>query len=154
MDTADFLTIGATLIGCLLFWFLSAPLIRYGIVYVWLTPLVVLGRIFIVLQNRAGKEQKALLVKMVSAIFMLWILYKGINLGLEDAPRFNLAYFTCQQDYGTYETKTFELGGETFYYPAEGDQIGYYPFPSATHDISGETQLIGSTIDSGFKAIN
>ncbi|RKM59844.1 hypothetical protein D6855_08645 [Butyrivibrio sp. CB08] len=154
MDTADFLTIGATLIGCLFFWFISAPLIRYGVVYVWLTPLVILGRLFIIVQNRIGKDLKTLIVKVISVVFILWIAYKGVNLVLEDIPRFNPAYLVNQQDYGTYDARTFELGGTTFYYPAEGDQIGYYPFPSATHDISGEIQLMGDTIDSGFISIN
>lgn len=152
MDTADFLTIGATLMGCLLFWFISAPLIRYGVVYVWLVPAVVLGRVFIVVNNRLGREKKDLIVKVFVAVFALWIVYKSANLAVEDAARFDAAYLVSQQDYGRYETKEFELSHETIYYPAEGDRIGYYPFPAATHDINGETELIGDKIKDGFKS--
>ena len=151
---ADFFTIGATLIGCLLFWFLSAPLIRYGVVYVWLVPSVILGRMFIMGFNRLGQNVKAVLMKALMALFMMFLLYKGVNLVLDDAGRFNTGYLAEQQDYGTYDTATFEMNGVTVYYPTEGDQIGYYPFPAATHDLTGEVEFIGNSIEEGFTSIN
>ena len=154
MNMADFFTIGATLIGCLLFWFLSAPLIRYGVVYVWLVPSVILGRMFIILFNKLGANVKVVLMKALMTLFLMWMLYKGVNLVLDDAVRFNAGYLVGQQDYGTYDTSTFEMDGVTIYYPAEGDQIGYYPFPAATHDLTGEVKLLGNTIKDGFTSIN
>ena len=150
MATADFLTIGGTLIGCLLFWFISAPLIRYGIVYVWLTPAVIIGRLFIVINNRISKDLREMILKIIVGLFAFWMFFKCVNLVIEDCSRFNARYLVDQQDYGTYETKTFELGDVTFYYPAEGDRIGYAPFPSATSDVSGKVKLMGKTIGEGF----
>ncbi len=150
MATADFLTIGGTLIGCLLFWFISAPLIRYGIVYVWLTPAVILGRLFIVINNRISKDLREMVLKIIVGLFTFWMFFKCVNLVIEDCSRFNARYLVDQQDYGTYETKTFELGDVTFYYPAEGDRIGYEPFPGATNDVSENVKLIGNTIREGF----
>ncbi len=152
LDTADFLTIGATLIGCLVFWFLSAPLIRYGVVYVWLAPSVILGRMMIIGFNRLDKEKKSLIVKAAAALFLLFIVYKGAVLLIDDSARFNPNYLVLQQDYGEYETESFELGKDIFYYPKEGDRIGYYSFPGATHDVSGEVEPMGKEIKSGFKA--
>lgn len=151
LNLADFLTIGATLIGCMIFWFMSAPLIRYGIVYVWLVVAVIFGRMFILLSNRVDKKAKDYMLKVFVALLALWIVFKGINLIRDEYPRFNAKYFLAQQDYGTYETKTFEISGVTFYYPAEGDQIGYEPFPAATHDLSDEMEFIGKNIHDGFK---
>ncbi|MBQ8031002.1 MAG: hypothetical protein IJ260_05670, partial [Butyrivibrio sp.] len=150
MATADFLTIGGTLIGCLLFWFISAPLIRYGIVYVWLTPAVIIGRLFIVINNRISKDLREMILKIIVGLFAFWMFFKCVNLVIEDCSRFNARYLVDQQDYGTYETKTFELGDVTFYYPAEGDRIGYAPFPSATSDVSGKVKLMGKSIGEGF----
>ncbi len=152
LNTADFLTIGTALIACLAFWFFSAPLIRYGVVYVWLTPFVILGRLFIVVFNRFEGKVKEVVIKAVVALFMLWMVYKGVNLILEDSARFNAAYLVKQQDYGSYDTREFKLGDTTFYYPAQGDQIGYYPFPAATHDVSDLVQMRGTSIKYGFKA--
>lgn len=150
MNMADFFTIGGTLLGCLLFWFLSAPLIRYGVVYIWLVPAVILGRMFIIVFNRFGENVKAVIMKTLAALFLMWLLYKGVNLVLEDTGRFDIKYLAEQQDYGTYSTDTFELEGITFYYPTEGDQVGYYPFPAATHDLTGEVELMGKELSSGF----
>ncbi len=151
LDTADFLTIGATLIGCLMFWFLSAPLIRYGVVYVWLTPAVILGRMFIIFFNRLSSGAKAVLMKVLVSVFLLWSVYKCANIALEDAGRFNASYLAIQQDYGEYDTLEFTIEGDTYYYPAQGDQIGYYPFPAATRDVSAEIEYRGGGISSGYR---
>jgi hypothetical protein len=150
LGDADFLMIGATLICCLAFWFLSAPLIRYGVVYVWLTPAVILGRMFILGYNRMGDQVKTILNRTMVFVFMIWLAYKGMNLIGDDIGRFNADYLFTQQDYGTYETREFMMGDETIYYPADGDQIGYYPFPAATHDLTGEVELAGSSLKDGF----
>ena len=154
LSMADFLTIGGTLIGCFAFWFLSAPLIRYGIVYVWLLPAVILGRTFILAYNRLFEDEvKDTVVKVFVIVFLAWFIYKCAIVALEDNRHFNPEYLLRQQDYGSYEVDTFKLGDETFYYPVSGDQVGYDPFPSATHDITGEVELIGRDIKEGFKAV-
>ena len=153
LSDADFLTIGGAIIGCLIFWFLSAPLIRYGVVYVWLVPAVILGRLVIILMNRVPSVIKENGIKVLIALFLLWLIYKGAFLIIEDSHRFNPQYLVRQQDYGRYETEEFELGGYTFYYPKEGDQVGYAPFPAATHDVTGEIRLMGRKIADGFEAV-
>jgi hypothetical protein len=150
LDTADFLTIGATLIGCLLFWFMSAPLIRYGVVYVWLTPAVILGRMFIIIQGKLSSEHKSIMLKALAGLFLLWFVYKCANVAIEDAGRFNASYLVMQQDYGQYETQEFKIGDDTYYCPSEGDRIGYYPFPSAPRDMTGQVQLMGKEISGGY----
>jgi hypothetical protein len=150
---ADFLAVGGTLICCLIFWFFSAPLIRYGVVYVWLVPAVILGRMFILLCKKLDDRKKAMVVKAVTVMFMVWLLYKGINLLGEDVKRFNSAYLVKQQDYGTYETNQFMMGDEVIYYPADGDQIGYYAFPASTHDLTGEVDMMGDDLRQGFMSI-
>ena len=154
LSFADFLTIGGTLICCFAFWFLSAPLIRYGVVYVWLLPAVILGRTFIIVYNRLPHDDvKEIVVKALVFAFLGWFIYKCAFVALEDNRHFNPEYLVRQQDYGTYEVDSFKLGSETIYYPVSGDQVGYDPFPSATHNITGEVELIGGEIKDGFKTI-
>ena len=133
---------------------MSAPLIRYGIVYVWLLPAVILGRTFILAYNRLFEDEvKDTVVKVLVIVFLAWFIYKCAIVALEDNRHFNPEYLLRQQDYGSYEVDTFKMGDETFYYPVSGDQVGYDPFPSATHDITGEVELIGREIKEGFKAV-
>ena len=153
LNTADFITISATLVGCLGFWFFSAPLIRYGVVYVWLVPAVILGRLVILGFNKLEEAPKLIIMKVFTAILLLWLSYKAIFLVVDDSGRYNPVYLVKQQDYGEYETKEFELNGVKIYFPATGDQIGYYPFPAATHDLTGEVELLGSVIEEGFKSV-
>ncbi len=156
VNLADFLTIGGTMVGCLIFWLFSAPLIRYGIVYVCLTFAIVLGRIFIHFYNKIdwNKDVANWIFRTVATLICLWVAYKGFNLVVDDIPRFNPSYLVRQQDYGTYETDTFTVGDEVFYYPLEGDRIGYYAFPSAPKNMSLEIKFLGTNINDGFKTIS
>ncbi|WP_026650836.1 LIC_10190 family membrane protein [Butyrivibrio proteoclasticus] len=153
LNLADFLTISATLLGCLVFWFFSAPLIRYGVVYVYLTPAVIIGRMLIHLFNHSGEGLKKIVLKVCVVLFCLWMLYKGFNIVMEDRVRFNAKYLVAQQDYGKYEVSSYTLNGVKFYYPVEGDRIGYDAFPSSPKDMTGEIELMGTNIRTGFRSL-
>ena len=56
--------------------------------------------------------------------------------------------YLWQKDYGIYETESYEIEGEIFYYPALGDQIGYDPFPAVSQ--KKELEFIGDEIRDGF----
>jgi hypothetical protein len=156
VNFADFLTVSGTMVACLLFWLFTAPLIRYGVVYVYLTFAIIFGRLLIRLFNYIGYEseltKKVLLV--VSTVFVVWLLYKGVNLVRADIPSFNATNLVVQQDYGQYEVSSFDISGVTFYYPSEGDRIGYDYFPAATKDMSKEIKFIGYDVTSGFMNIS
>ena len=149
---ADFLTLSGTMILCLVFWLISAPLIRYGIVYVCLTFAIVFGRLLILSLNRLGSDSRLgeYFFKGAAALIVIWLLYKGMNIVVEDYGRFNALYLADQQDYGEYEVDSFEVQGTTIYYPVEGDRVGYYPFPAATSDIADKIEFMGSKIEDGI----
>ena len=156
LNLADFLTLSGTLILCLVFWFFSAPLIRYGIVYVLATISIVFGRMIILFFHKLeenGSGVKEISYKALVALLAIWLVYKGINIVNEEIPRFNPNYLLVQQDYGTYDVDSFKLGDSTIYYPTEGDRAGYAPFPAATHDLTGEVELLGETINDGLKSV-
>lgn len=152
----DFLAAGGTMILCLVFWLFSAPLIRYGVVYVYLTFAIVFGRMLILLINKFGHDKKGAewFLKGFVVLLSVWLLYKGGRLVIDDVKHFNAAYLLDQQDYGSYEVATFEIGDTTFYYPTESDRIGYYPFPSAPYDVSGKVGFIGNGFADGLKEIS
>ena len=150
---ADFLTISGTIIVCLVFWLFSAPLIRYGEVYVSLAFTIVFGRLLILAFNRYGNDRVIQwFTGAVVCFIAVFLCYKGLRLVMDDVPRFNAANLIVQQDYGEYEVDTYEISGVTFYYPTEGDRVGYYPFPSSTTDKTGEIELYGKSIIDGFKS--
>ena len=152
----DFITLEGTIILCLIFWLFSAPLIRYGEVYVFLTFSIVFGRLFIAALYKYcnNKNVVVFVFRCFVTLLSVWIIYKGINILREDVHRFDPAYLVDQQDYGEYEVDSFSLGDMTVYYPKEGDRVGYYPFPAATNDVSDKIELMGDKVIDGIKSIN
>ena len=82
------------------------------------------------------------------AFVVLFIGYKSLRLVMYEVPRFQAKYLLVQQDYSSYELESYEIDGKTFYYPVNGDQTGYEPFPSAP--TKAKVTLMGEEIDDGF----
>ncbi len=101
-------------------WFFLAPLPRYGAIYLWLLPAVVLGTM---LKKYGHKIQEYIVV-------VGCLLYCGISLasftyrflpGLPELKPF---------DYTARATSAVELEGITFYVATGSDQAGYHNFPA------------------------
>ena len=145
---SDVLLVQITVAGSFLFWLCTSPLMRYGCVYVYLTSAVVLGGIY---DAYKSVGEKAIRMCGAAAVFIL-LLYKGVALGREIAVSYVNDYWITQKDYENYETLSYEINGVTFYYPAEGDRVGYDRFPSAP--MKTEVKFMGATVADGFMTVN
>ncbi|NLL76614.1 MAG: hypothetical protein GX235_05145 [Clostridiales bacterium] len=137
------LLVTATVNLSFLFWLFSAPLIRYGCVYVWLAAAVTFGGLL----TFAVKNRKVWKAVYIALGFVAC--YKAFAFGREIVTSYDGNYFINQKDYENFETIAYEIGGITFYYPAEGDRTGYMAFPSSP--VKAEVALRGADIDSGFR---
>ncbi len=123
------------LYAALLFWFLSAPLVRYGWIFIWMPAVLSLGLLLQTAEKWSGAWGRRFFSTGMMGLLVLLLLYKGVRLLQEDHPWTRPAGELAQlmvepQAYRSFETETFEAGGLTFYAPTEGDQAGYDPFPS------------------------
>lgn len=154
------LLVQVTMAGSFLFWLGTSPLIRYGCVYVYLTSAVVLGGIYDAVINQrsryAEKRTKSWAVwlrnstsKLCMAVVVLFIGYKICALGQEIIQSYMNAYWLVQKDYDNYEVISYQIEGVTFYYPAQGDQVGYESFPSSP--TMAQIGFLGEDIKDGFK---
>lgn len=144
----DMLLVQATVAGSFLFWLGTSPLIRYGCVYVYLTSAVVWGCIYdTLLRHTKGRWQRSLQGLCLAAA-ALFCVYKGCALCGKIVTSYTNDYWLTQKDYDNYETLSYEINGVTFYYPAEGDQVGYESFPSSP--ARAEIGFIGEEIRDGF----
>lgn len=155
-----------TVAGSFLFWLCTSPLIRYGCVYVYLTPAVVFGGIYDAVvngredgQNEDGGAQsrRGFIWSRAASLccgfgICLLLLYKCAALGGEIVRSYVNDYWLVQKDYENYETLSYEINGITFYYPLKGDQVGYEAFPSAP--VKTEVELMGGDIREGFRAVS
>lgn len=172
---ADVLLVQAAVAASFGFWICTSPLIRYGCVYVYLTPAVVFGGIYeavfgvgrqgqgecagaasvIDVEGRGGLLSGQWWVMICRAVqraavvlTALILLYKGLALGREIARDYTGDYWLVQKDYENYETYSYEIDGVTFYLPVEGDQTGYESFPSAP--AVPRIGFLGAGIADGF----
>ena len=130
-----------------LFWLFSAPLIRYGCVYVWLAAPVTFGGLALWLVENRGIGR--MFWRLVYAAVFFVACYKAVMFGKETAAGYSPEYFIRQKDYENFEAQSYEVEGVIFYYSAEGDRMGYEAFPSSPARAAME--LRGSGIEDGFR---
>lgn len=145
----DILLVQITVAASFIFWLCTSPLIRYGCVYVYLTSAVILGEVYDRLLS--AFEYRTLKWCGMAAV-MLLLVYKSVALGREIVVSYRNDYWIAQKDYENYMTVSYQIEGIDFYYPAEGDQVGYESFPSAP--TKTEVRFLGKNIGDGFAAGN
>ncbi len=134
------------------FWFLSAPLIRYGYAYVVALPLVTFGFLSLrMVESKGGKlyAGKAYIAFTVLLVLFLLTRVKGL---CEDIRRTcGQPYYLTQMDYEDGEATTQVVDGITFYVPTDRGLIGYQKFPSSL--LVWPIELRGDSIEEGFRQI-
>jgi hypothetical protein len=143
----ELLVLGAV-IASYIFWQTSAPLLRYGYAYVILTIVITFG---IIWENLCGKNSKNVVIytRVVVAVLIALTLIKAVSFAKYVYGNIKQPYYAHQKDYGEYSLASYEVNGVTFYYPIEGDQVGYKYFPAIPVRI--DITFRGDDISSGFK---
>lgn len=144
-EMLDFLLTAGTVAVCFVFWLTSAPLVRYGCVYLWVLPVLVWG--FFYLKISAGLDR----FKIYYILLFAAILFKMGNFVLETSKAATGDYLIRQKDYENFDTVVYELHGYTFYYPKEGDRTGYEDFPASP--VKAADIFRGESIKEGFRDV-
>ncbi len=105
-----------------IFWFVSAPLVRYGYAYLIIVPCFVFGYLLC----KTNIAQYAFIICALSVIVL-----KGKGLISDIITTVSEPYYALQKDYIDGDAYTYEVDGVTIYVPTEFGQIGYYKFPSS-----------------------
>jgi len=122
-------------------WIFTAPLMRYGVVYLLLPVCIVFSAIFT--QGRRGSQ-------FFSWIFFLAFMAGGIWTAWQEFDRDNLV---GQEDYEWRETAVVEWQGIQIAVPVGSDQCGYHAFPGTPYQQVLELiGLRGEDVGSGFRA--
>ena len=139
----DFLLVMAAVASSYIFWQISAPLMRYGYSHVLLLVVLTAGYFIYGLTKKREK---------ISRLFYTLVLFIGIvklfPLCSYAVSVVNQPYYWNQKDYGDYESMSYEINGVSFYYPMEGDRIGYDAFPSSPTRTNIEFR--GENMKDGF----
>lgn len=132
--------------GCL-FWFFSAPLVRYGYGYLTCMPLLFDGMLCFDLTEKTG-DRKSLFIAYV-LVFALIGIYRVKTVGYDIVTTAKEPYYISQKDYNEWPAEEYNLGGQTIYIPTEDGMIGYSHFPASL--LLNEVELRGSEIKDGFR---
>lgn len=127
-----------------IFWLFSAPLIRYGCVYVWLAASLTFGAAALWLINN-----QRLFWKIMYMGLLLAGCYKLAAFGRELMIGYSPEYYIYQKDYDRFDTEEYRIDGIEFYAPAEGDRTGYDAFPSSPAEA--DIALRGNGLEDGFR---
>lgn len=150
----DWILYASVLIIGYFFWQFSAPLIRYGYVYVLMLPTAVLGYGYVYLTEK-NKRLERMGCYAFAAGASVFLLIKGSGLAGGIAETAGEPYYIRQQGYGSFAAITYEVDGVTIYVPADGGQIGYDKFPSSPRiqdiELRGEGAHAGD-LRYGFRA--
>ncbi len=144
-EMMDYLLVTGTVASCFLFWLTSAPLIRYGCVYLWVLPILVWGYFYLKITPGLDKGKLYLIALLVFGC------YKAGAVGIETAKAATGEYLIFQKDYENFENISYQLHGYTFYYPAEGDRTGYDDFPASP--VKASDIFRGDTPEDGFRDV-
>ncbi|MCR4590398.1 MAG: hypothetical protein K5668_06230 [Lachnospiraceae bacterium] len=133
-----------------LFWFLSAPLIRYGYLYLLLLPLITCGVMIY------DKGVQLPLKGLFAILMILFMLYPIGSYVIKDAgyirDNWSRQYAVFQKDYPEAEVKEKEYCGFSFYYPVdEGTPVWYKAFPSVLYEDNLDFMVpMGDSLEDGF----
>lgn len=132
----------AVLTVCFLFWLFTSPLMRYGCLYVYLVDALIWGRILCKAATRRNLQI------CITGVIVAFMVYKSGMFAKEVVTGFRTDVLLLQQDYDLYEVTDYKVGDITIYMPVEGDQTGYYAFPSSPWQM--DISLRGDEIKDGF----
>ncbi len=133
----------AVSIGGLLFWMISAPLMRYGEVYIFILIAVVLGE--------WQYKYRECVLKALAVVLLIPLL--GTYIGkAEELSELESKYWIRQPDYIAWPASQYDIDGEYIWLPDEGDQVGYFAFPGTSSEGQLKTlSLRGDSLEEGFR---
>lgn len=123
-------------------WLFSAPLMRYGCVYL-IQPVCLVLFYILGLWKKAEKCIRIILCTFITLCFMFFLRGYGHIDG---------ELVLTQKEYEWRETQEIEWNGIKVYVPTEGDQCGYEAFPGTPYlKLLDLIELRGNTIKEGFR---
>ena len=144
----DMLLIFTVISASCLFWFFSAPLVRYGYGYLTCVPLFVDGCLCMELVKKT-KDTKSLYIAFI-IVFCMVGLYRVKTVGYDIISSLKQPYYLAQTDYEDWPAKEYELKpGKTIYVPEVDALIGYEKFPASLMTI--DIQMRGDDWKDGFR---
>lgn len=143
----DKLLVFVVLVVSCMFWFFSAPLVRYGYGYLTCVPLFVDGCLCYELIQKTGDKHALYLAYII--VFVIVSAYRIKTVGYDIITTIDKPYYLSQMDYIDWPADEYNLDGQTIYIPYQDALIGYNQFPASLLTI--DVELRGRDFKDGFR---
>ena len=138
------IVINITVIVQFIYWMMTAPRNRYGIVFLFLIPCMVIVHLVETNKKIIIKFYSKFMPMAFGILAVSFIFKSGLN--IEEIPLKRSSYYVYR------ECEEVEWEGMTMYTPIENNYTGYYYFPSITYeDRLKYLELRGETLKEGFR---
>lgn len=133
----------AVSIGGLLFWMISAPLMRYGEVYFFVLITIALG-------GWQYRNRERILV-FLTAVLLVPLLGMYVS-KIKELPQMETKYWIRQPEYIAWPASQYDIDGEYIWLPDSGDQVGYAAFPNTSSGKQLKALILrGNSLKDGFR---
>lgn len=130
-----------------LFWFFSAPLVRYGYGYLICIPFLIDGCLCFELIKKYNDKQSLYYAYLI--VLIIISVYRVKTVGYDVFSSINQPYYVAQKDYTDWPADKFDLNGNTIYVPQTDALIGYNQFPASVMTI--DIVMRGDDFKDGFR---
>lgn len=136
-------------------WFFSAPLPRYGIIYMMFLPCILVGILFgreIDLGICINKLLGMISGKIGYIVITMILLYGLLYFPYSSIVKCGRQPILWQSDYANKAVDLYSLEEYCIAVPRAGDQTGYEPFPAVPYPHTlASIELRGRSLESGFR---
>lgn len=133
---------------CLVFWLMTAPLVRYGQVYVFIIIALALGG----WEGRDALLKKDILSMAGALVMLVSLLFFGSK--FLEVGDMEPGWLLEQRPYGAWPAEQVQVENVTIWEPTEGDLIGYPAFPSTPQGGQlDHLKLRGEGFEDGFRYV-
>ena len=143
----DRLLIWCVMVAGSVFWFMTAPLVRYGYGYLTCVPLLTDSFLCMEMVEKS-RDRRSLYIAYI-AVLVVISLYRVKTVGYDILATIREPYYLEQKDYIDWPAERYELDGHTIYVPKQDALIGYNLFPASL--LSIDVQMRGDSFEDGFR---
>lgn len=142
-----------TFFAGVVYWFFTAPVLRYSSSFVILFPIILIA-------SSLDTRRFSIKRSYIDDLFLLGMVIAVVGGAIPDKDAFEYTEryraenikLINQVDYDIVEVEGIDVGGVIIYYPKSGDQAWYDAFPASSNKANVEkVEMRGNTIEEGFR---
>ena len=141
-------------ISSVLLWFVMAPFVRYGLIFLLLLPALAIGESLSLRHNGCTRVVSGLMIVLIFFSLSAYWDSNTVATGMFIKKHISAPHYIMAQDYDRFEADTVTISGQDFYVPKDNFFVGYYNFPgSISVGRPVRCEMRGTALRQGFRPL-